>query len=71
MTGELTLTGKVLPVGGIKEKVLAAFRLGILTVILPQENKKLLEDIPDKILKKMNIHLVSEISQVLTLALLD
>ena len=70
MTGELTLTGKVLPVGGIKEKVLAAFRLGLMNVILPAENEKLLEDIPKNILRKMKLHLVSSIGEVLSLALL-
>ena len=70
MTGELTLTGKVLPVGGIKEKVLAAFRLGLMNVILPAENEKLLEDIPKNILRNMKLHLVSNIGEVLDLALL-
>jgi ATP-dependent Lon protease len=70
MTGELTLTGEVLPVGGIKEKVLAAHRAGVKTVILPSENKKdYLEDVPNEIRKKLKVHYVSNASQVLRLAL--
>jgi len=70
MTGELTLTGKILPVGGIKEKILAAFRLGILEIVLPRDNEKNLEDIPKKILRKMELHLVSRIEEVLDIALI-
>jgi len=70
MTGEITLTGRVLPVGGIKEKSLAARRAGIRELILPARNKKDVdEDIPELIKKDMTIHLVSEISEVLALAL--
>ena len=70
MTGELTLTGEVLPVGGIKEKVLAAHRAGVKTVILPSENKKdYLEDVPNEIRKKLKVHFVSSAGQVLRLAL--
>jgi len=68
MTGEITLMGKVLPVGGIKEKVLAAFRAGIRTIILCEENRKDLEDIPPKIHKKIDFHLVKHISEVLKVA---
>ncbi len=58
MTGEITLRGKVLPVGGIKDKVLAAYRSGIREVVLPVENEKDLEDIPEDVRKEMQFHLV-------------
>lgn len=69
MTGEITLRGRVLPVGGIKEKVLAAHRMGINKVLLPIENKKDLEDIPEKIRKKMGFELVKNMEEVLSHAL--
>ncbi|MFA5575895.1 MAG: endopeptidase La [Tissierellaceae bacterium] len=69
MTGEITLRGRVLPVGGIKEKVLAANRMGIKKVLLPLENKKDLEEIPDKIRKKIDFVLVSDMKEVLENAL--
>jgi ATP-dependent Lon protease len=70
MTGEITLTGRVLPVGGIKEKVLAAHRAGITTVILPRQNEKaLLEDVPAEVRASLAIHLVSTVAEVLRLAL--
>ncbi len=69
MTGEITLRGLVLPVGGIKEKVLAAHRAGIRTVILPRENQKDLEDIPKKVQKEIRFHFVERMSEVLRLAL--
>ena len=70
MTGEITLTGQVLPVGGIKEKVLAAHRAGVDTVLLPFENKKDYdEDIPDEIKKALDVHFVKSAGQVLRLAL--
>ncbi|MNX04729.1 Lon protease 2 [compost metagenome] len=69
MTGEVTLRGKVLPVGGIKEKVLAARRAGISTVILPRRNEADLEDIPDEILRTMQIILVDGIDEALSHAL--
>lgn len=68
MTGEITLRGQVLPVGGIKEKVLAAHRAGIKTVILPKWNKKDLEDIPKKILNQIQFHFVSKMMDVLKIA---
>ncbi len=69
MTGEITLRGQVLPVGGIKEKVLAAHRAGIKTVILPKENQKDLEDIPKKVQKEITFHFVERMMDVLKLAL--
>jgi ATP-dependent Lon protease len=69
MTGELTLSGRVLPVGGIKEKILAARRAGVKTVILPKQNEKNLEDIPDYIKKEMDFIFVEHIQEVLDLAL--
>jgi len=69
MTGEITLRGKVLPVGGIKDKVLAAYRAGITEVILPQENEKDLEDIPDEVREILDVHLVESMDEVLRLAL--
>jgi len=69
MTGEITLRGKVLPVGGIKDKVLAAYRAGITEVILPRENEKDLEEIPDEIREVLDVHLVDSMDEVLRLAL--
>ncbi len=69
MTGELTLSGRVLPVGGIKEKILAARRAGVKIVILPKKNEKNLEDIPDYIKKEINFILVEHIQEVLDLTL--
>jgi ATP-dependent Lon protease len=70
MTGEITLSGRVLPVGGIKEKVLAAHRLGVKEVILPKRNEKAVkEDIPENVRADVKIHLVSTIEEVLELAL--
>ena len=69
MTGEITLRGSVLPIGGLKEKLLAAHRGGIKHVIIPEENKKDLEDIPKKILKDLKIHPVATIDEVWRIAL--
>jgi ATP-dependent Lon protease len=70
MTGEITLSGRVLPVGGIKEKVLAAHRLGVKEVILPRRNEKQVkEDIPENVRNDIKIHMVSAIEEVLELAL--
>lgn len=69
MTGEITLRGQVLPIGGLKEKLLAAHRGGIKQVIIPLENKKDLSEIPENILKKLKIHCVKNIEEVLRLAL--
>ena len=68
MTGELTLTGKVLPIGGLKEKCLAAYREGILKIILPKENEKDIPEIPDKIKKKMKFYPVSNIDEAMNYA---
>jgi ATP-dependent Lon protease len=71
MTGEITLRGKVLPIGGLKEKLLAAHRGGIKTVLIPDENEKDLVDIPKAILKKIDVKPVSTIDEVLELALTE
>ena len=69
MTGEITLRGQVLPIGGLKEKLLAAHRGGIKTVLIPFENKRDLEEIPDNVIADLDIHPVKRIEEVLTLAL--
>jgi len=69
MTGEITLRGKVLPVGGIKDKLLAAFRAGIRTIILSTENDKDLDDLPEEIRSQMEFHLVSNMDEVIKVAL--
>ena len=69
MTGEVTLTGLVLPIGGVKEKVLAARRAGIQRVILPQGNKKDLRDLPDHVRQEMEFHFVDRVEEVLSLAI--
>ena len=69
MTGEITLRGKVLPVGGIKDKVLAAFRAGITEIVLPRENDKDLEEIPAEVKDRVEVHLVDSMDDVLRLAL--
>ncbi|MDQ2773684.1 MAG: endopeptidase La [Acidobacteriota bacterium] len=69
MTGEVTLTGLVLPIGGMKEKVLAARRAGIHRVILPQGNKKDLREIPDHVRQEMQFHFVSRVEEVLALVI--
>jgi len=69
MTGEITLRGKVLPVGGIKDKVLAAYRAGILTIILSTENEKDLDDLPEEVRSKMEFHLVSNMDEVIKIAM--
>lgn len=69
MTGEITLRGQVLPIGGLKEKLLAAHRGGIKTVLIPDENRRDLEEIPDNVKAELNIHPVKHIEEVLQLAL--
>jgi len=69
MTGEITLRGKVLPIGGLKEKLLAALRAGITEAIIPKENEKDLPEVPENIRGPMKIHLVENMDQVLKIAL--
>ena len=71
MTGELTLTGRVLPIGGVKEKLLGAVRAGISTIIIPKENEADLEDLKDDVRKKLTVHLVENLNQVIDLALIS
>jgi ATP-dependent Lon protease len=70
MTGEITLRGQVLPVGGIKEKVLAAHRAGLKTVIIPKQNDKDLEDIPDEARDSLKFVLVERVDDVFNAALM-
>jgi ATP-dependent Lon protease len=70
MTGEITLRGNVLPIGGLKEKILAARRAGISTVIIPKLNRKELDEIPSHLRRGMDIHLVDEVEEVLKVALI-
>ena len=71
MTGELTLTGRVLPIGGVKEKVLGAVRAGIQEVILPHDNEAHLEDLPEAVRNSLTVHLVQDLDRVVELALLN
>jgi len=69
MTGEVTLRGRVLPIGGVKEKVLGAVRAGITSVILPKENERDLDDLPEEVRKTLDVHLVEDLGEALSLAL--
>src|SRR6186713_3133526 len=69
MTGEITLRGKVLPIGGVKEKVLAAHRAGVTNIVLPRDNEKDLADIPKNVLDTLDVHMVSTMDEVLRIAL--
>jgi len=69
MTGEVTLVGQVLPIGGLKEKALAAQRFGIKTVIAPAENEPDIDDIPEHLRRKIDFHFVREVDEVLDIAL--
>ncbi|GAA4790381.1 endopeptidase La [Streptomyces ziwulingensis] len=69
MTGEVSLTGRVLPIGGLKQKLLAAHRAGITTVIVPKRNEADLDDVPAEVLDKLDVHAVTDVRQVLDLAL--
>ncbi|MFF1763654.1 endopeptidase La [Streptomyces sp. NPDC058249] len=69
MTGEVSLTGRVLPIGGVKQKLLAAHRAGVATVIIPKRNEADLDDVPAEVLEKLDVHAVTDVRQVLELAL--
>lgn len=69
MTGEVTLTGRVLPIGGVKEKLLGAYRAGIKTVILPKDNEADLEDLPEEVVRALDVHGVATIDEALAVAL--
>ena len=70
MTGEVTLTGRVLPIGGLKEKALAASRFGIDTIIIPKENEKDIDKIPDSVKESLNIITASHVDTVLENAII-
>jgi ATP-dependent Lon protease len=69
MTGEITLRGKVLPIGGLKEKLLAAHRAGLFEAILPKDNEKDLAEVPENLRSEMKLHFVETMDQVLGIAL--
>jgi ATP-dependent Lon protease len=71
MTGEVTLQGKVLPIGGVKQKLLAAHRAGLTDVIIPKRNEPDLDDLPESVREALSIHPVSDVAEVLELALED
>jgi ATP-dependent Lon protease len=71
MTGEVSLTGRVLPIGGLKQKLLAATRAGITTVLIPSRNEPDLDDVPAEVLARLTIHPVTDVQQVLAIALSD
>jgi ATP-dependent Lon protease len=69
MTGEVSLTGRVLPIGGVKQKLLAAHRAGITTVLLPRRNDPDLDDVPEAVRQELTVQLVGDVREVLDLAL--
>jgi ATP-dependent Lon protease len=71
MTGEVSLTGRVLPIGGLKQKLLAADRAGITTVLIPARNEPDLDDVPFEVLERLTIHPVTDVREVLALALTE
>jgi ATP-dependent Lon protease len=71
MTGEITLRGKVLPIGGVKEKLLAAHRAGVKNIVLPKDNEKDLADIPKNVLDTLNVYMVQTMDEVLKIALAE
>jgi len=70
MTGEITLRGRVLPIGGLKEKVLGAHRAGITTIILPKDNEADMEDIPEEVRNQLTFHCVSTLDEAFAIALI-
>ena len=71
MTGEVTLRGRVLPIGGLKEKTMAAYRAGIRILIIPEENQKDLEKIPEYVLSQFTVKKVRDVKQVLEIAIIN
>lgn len=69
MTGEVSLTGRVLPIGGVKQELLAAHRAGIGTVLLPQRNEPDPDDVPESVREELTVHLVADVRETLELAL--
>jgi ATP-dependent Lon protease len=69
MTGEVTLQGRVLPIGGLKQKVLAAHAAGLTEIIVPERNQPDLDDVPSEVRAQLQFHIVTSVDQVLTLAL--
>lgn len=69
MTGEISLRGRVLPVGGIKEKIMAASRAGVRQVLLPRRNEKDLVEVPEEVLEKLRVDLIETVDEALALAL--
>ena len=69
MTGEVTLSGRLLPIGGVKQKLLAAHRAGLTEVIIPARNEPDLDELPDEVRKGLTIHIASDVSEVLEIAL--
>ena len=69
MTGEVTLHGEVLPIGGVREKLLAAYRMGVTNILLPKENEKDLEEIDPEILQKLDVKLISTVDEAMKLVL--
>ena len=69
MTGEVTLQGRVLPIGGVKQKVLAAHRAGLTEVVLPKRNGPDLDDVPERVRDEMTFHLADDVHEVLDIAL--
>ena len=69
MTGEITLRGRVLPIGGLKEKALSAHRAGLTTIILPSDNERDIEDIPESVREELTFKLVTDVEEVLEIAL--
>jgi ATP-dependent Lon protease len=69
MTGEVTLNGRVLPIGGVKQKLLAAQRAGLKTVFIPQRNEPDLDDVPAEVLKELDVRPVGDVAEILDFAL--